>query len=447
MYDLESENRGENVLLVGVGHNPWSEENSLEELAQLSKTAGANVLEKIFQRRKRMDPATFVGKGKALELKEISEALEIDALIFDDDLTPSQGRNLEEIMERKVLDRSELILDIFAQHARTKEAKIEVELAQLYYRLPRLVGKGIDLSRLGGGIGTRGPGEQKLEVDRRRIRERINHLKKRLIEVEKSKAIQRKGRENLFRIAIVGYTNAGKSTLMNRLTQARIRVEEGLFSTLDSTTRRLEFGDLNSSVSPAESKTEGSGSAGGGILDPSPRISHSNRVLITDTVGFIRKLPHHLITSFHSTLQEAVEADLRIHLVDSSHPDALGQMETAREILEQLGCLDKPILYVFNKIDRADFSVVKKFLEVYHPSCAVSSLHGDGIEELMERMIQEMETCFVEKEILLPSEKRWLLSKINRLGEVLETVWMDGKLRIKVRMRREQLEGIMKSIK
>ncbi|MCH7761517.1 GTPase HflX [candidate division TA06 bacterium] len=459
MYDLEATNRRERVLLVGVGRDPWAEENSLEELARLAKTAGTEVVETVFQRRKRMDTATFVGKGKAFELKEISETLKIDALIFDDDLTPAQGRNLEEIFERKVIDRSELILDIFVQHARTKEAKIEVELAQLYYRLPRLVGKGITLSRLGGGIGTRGPGEQKLEVDRRRIRERISHLKKELKGVERSKALQRKGRENLFRIALVGYTNAGKSTLMNRLTQAEVKVEEGLFSTLDSTTRRLEIGIWNSSASQADpargwgegnrggGKAEGSGSAGRGTPHSTLQLPHPKRVLITDTVGFIRKLPHHLITSFHSTLQEAVEADLRLHLVDVSHPDVLGQMETAQGILEHLGCLEKSILYVFNKIDRADTLVVEKFLATYQPSCAISAIHGDGMEGLEEAMIHEMDSHFVEREILLLPGQTRLLSQVYQLGEVVERSWLDGKVRLKVRMRKENFEGFMKSLK
>jgi GTP-binding protein HflX len=438
MFDLESERRGERVLLVGAGSGSayrGSEENTLEELAQLARTAGAEVVERVFQRRRRMDPSTFVGKGKVSELKEVSESLDIEAFIFDDDLSPTQGRNLEELLDRKVIDRSELILDIFAQHARTQEAKIEVELAQLYYRLPRLVGKGIALSRLGGGIGTRGPGEQKLEVDRRRIRERISRLKKKLVEVEKSKMIQRKGRENFFRIALVGYTNSGKSTLMNRLTQAQVKIEEGLFSTLDSTTRRLEYGMRGPNVGTSQS---------------SVRYPYSSKILITDTVGFIRKLPHHLITSFHSTLQEAVEADLRLQIVDVSHPDARRQMETSLEILEELGCLEEPILFVFNKMDLADYSVVEKLLSAHQPSCAISALRGEGLDLLVEMVVREMESCFVETEILLPpapSEKRRLLSQIYRVGEVVETGWREGKVKVLVRLRKEHLEMILKSIK
>jgi GTP-binding protein HflX len=438
MFDLESERRGERVLLVGAGSGlayRGSEENTLEELAQLARTAGAEVVERVFQRRKRMDPSTFVGKGKVSELKEISESLDVDAFVFDDDLSPTQGRNLEEMLARKVIDRSELILDIFAQHARTQEAKIEVELTQLYYRLPRLVGKGVALSRLGGGIGTRGPGEQKLEVDRRRIRDRISHLKKKLVEVEKSKVIQRKGRENFFRIALVGYTNSGKSTLMNRLTQAQVKIEEGLFSTLDSTTRRLEYGIRSPDV---------------GAFQSSLRYPYSRKVLVTDTIGFIRKLPHHLITSFHSTLQEAVEADLRLQLVDVSHPDARGQMETSLEILEELGCLEEPILFVFNKTDLADYSVVEKLLSAHQPSCAISALRGEGLDLLIEMIVREMESCFVETEILLPSapsDKRRLLSQIYRVGEVVETGWRDGKMKVLVRLRKEHLEMILKSLK
>lgn len=345
----------EKVLLVGV-HFPyeekWEKIDSLEELENLSETAGVIVVEKILQNLQRPNSMSFIGKGKAQELRAISSSLDIDTLIFDEELSPSQVANLESITGRKVIDRTELILDIFAQHAHTKGAQIEVELTQLLYRLPRLTGKGIALSRLGGGIGTRGPGETKLETDRRRIMARVRTLKKELKNIEKAKGVQSKRRKGQRRIAIVGYTNAGKTSIMNALTHAGLKTDNQLFSTLDATTRVFMLND--------------------GI-----------KYLITDTVGFIRRLPHGVVSSFHSTLEEAIIADLRLHVVDVSHPYVELQISAGNGILEALSVAKEPSIYVFNKIDLAQDEV--GYLKRRFPnSIFTSAANGEGIEALKE---------------------------------------------------------------
>jgi GTP-binding protein HflX len=351
MYPTEETK--EKVLLVGV-HFPheekWEKIDSLEELKNLSKTAGVIVVESILQNLQRPNSRSFIGKGKAQELEIISSSLGIDTIIFDEELSPSQITNLQSITGRKVIDRTELILDIFAQHAHTKGAQIEVELTQLLYRLPRLTGKGIALSRLGGGIGTRGPGETKLETDRRRIRARIRTLRKELKNIEKAKRVQSKRRKGKRRVAIVGYTNAGKTSIMNAMTHAGLKIDNQLFSTLDATTRVFASDD-------------------------------GMRYLITDTVGFIRRLPHGLVSSFHSTLEEAVIADLRLHVVDVSHPYVELQIGAGNEILKALGVEKKPSIYVFNKIDLAQDEV--GYLKRRFPnSVFTSATNGKGIDAL-----------------------------------------------------------------
>ncbi len=354
----------ERAFLVGVllpYEEKWEKIDSLNELESLCRTAGAEVVGRTLQRRDRINPAFFIGKGKAEELRKIADELNIDLFVFDDELSPAQVRNLEEVTGRKIIDRTELILDIFAQHAKTRAAKIEVELTQLKYRLTRLTGKGIELSRLGGGIGTRGPGEKKLEVDRRKIKERIRTLQKKLKDIERQREIQSKRRKEVKRIAIVGYTNAGKTTLMNRLTHSNLYTDDKLFATLDATTRRLILPD--------------------GI-----------KAVITDTIGFIRRLPHGLISSFHSTLQEAIEADLRLHVIDASHPRVELQIMAGNEILEALGVADKPTLYVFNKIDK-DRENVPYLKRNYPDAVFVSALTGEGIDELKERICEMLKKC------------------------------------------------------
>ncbi len=361
----------ERVFLVGVlgkYDKRWEKMDLLDELAALVKTAEGEVIERILQRRKRLEPRFFIGKGKAQELAQIAQELDINTFVFDEELTGTQLRNLEEITERKVIDRTELILDIFAKHARSKASKIEVELTQLKYRLSRLTGKGITLSRLGGGIGTSGPGEKKLEIDRRRIRDHIKALEKLLKSIELSKQTQSSQRKSLFRIAIVGYTNAGKSTLMNRLTHSDLLVENKLFSTLDSTTRTFYL--HNSKL---------------------PNYNSQLKILLTDTVGFLRKLPHGLIASFKSTLQEAVEANLRIYVVDMSHPNCELQLLAGNKILEELGVREKPIIYIFNKIDR-NYDLMTVFKEKYPDAIFMSALKDKNFDLLKQKILSFLQS-------------------------------------------------------
>jgi GTP-binding protein HflX len=419
MYDLEEEGRKrERVLLVGTGPKSQREQiiESLEELAMLASTAGAVVLEKILHVREKPDAATMIGRGKAALIERIRKGLSVDTVVFDQELSPAQIRNLETIVGAKILDRTELILDIFALHARTKEAKTEVELAQYQYRLPRLTGKGIDLSRLGGGIGTRGPGEKKLEVERRRIRDRMKRLKDELASVEKSREVQRRRRRSAFRVALTGYTNAGKSTIMNGLTDAGVKTEKALFTTLDSTTRILEF-------------------------------SSGKNALITDTVGFIRKLPHHLVASFRSTLEEAVEADLRLRVVDASHPEFQSHLDAGSAVLNSLGCLDKPSILVFNKIDRLLDRGILQALSSRYPGCmCVSALTGEGMVSLLSALEAEMEREMVECAFRLPLQDGRLKSRIYELGEIFNTSFRNDYLQLEARMHRADFEKAKKLV-
>jgi GTP-binding protein HflX len=322
------------------------------------------VVDRLIQRRGRIHPATFLSKGKLEELREKCATLEADVALFDDDLSPAQVRNLEKQLEVRVVDRSELILDIFARRARTRESRLQVELAQLQYTLPRLVHMWQHLGRLGGGIGTRGPGETQLEVDRRRARERIGKLKVALEQVERERETQRKSRRREFRVALVGYTNAGKSTLFNALTRADVRTEDRLFATLDATTRRM-------SGAPAPGER--------------PRA-----ILITDTVGFIRKLPHHLVASFRSTLTETLEADLLLVMADAADPEFPAQLAEVERVLDDLGAGGRPRLLVFNKIDRVTGDEDVMGLAVRYPGAlTVSARTGEGIDTLRARLLAE----------------------------------------------------------
>ena len=345
--------RTERALLVGHAARDRDGETagSLDELELLADTAGARVSDRVVQRRGTVNPATFIGKGKLAEVKTRVHATDADMVIFDDDLSPAQVRNLEKELARKVVDRSELILDIFARRARTRESRLQVELAQLEYALPRLTGMWKHLERQAGGIGTRGPGETQLETDRRLVRERIATLKRELAAVERERETQRSRRRREFRAAIVGYTNAGKSTLFNRLTRAGVLVENRLFATLDSTTRRL--------VAPDRTV-----------------------VLVTDTVGFIRKLPHHLVASFHSTLVEAIEADLLLHVVDASDPLFRRRMAAVEQVLEKILVEPRPTTLVFNKADLVDEEVAAGLRAEYRESFVVSARTGEGFSEL-----------------------------------------------------------------
>uniref|UniRef100_A0A7V3ZYS6 GTPase HflX n=1 Tax=candidate division WOR-3 bacterium TaxID=2052148 RepID=A0A7V3ZYS6_UNCW3 len=364
MYSI-SEKKPEKALLVGVctsSQERWHELDRLEELQKLAEAAGANVFEKILQIRPSYDPAYLIGKGKAFEIQNICEQFGIDVVIFDQDLSPSQVRNLEQIIKCKIIDRTELILDIFAQHAETLEAKIQVELAQLLYRLPRLAGKGIDLSRLGGGIGTRGPGEKKLEVDRRKIKDRINHLKRELEEIEKTRELHYRRRREIYKVTLVGYTNSGKSSIMNLLTKSNLPVEDKPFSTLDATTRIMYQKVL-----------------------PKP-------VVVSDTVGFIEDIPHHLIASFKATLGVAREADVLIHVIDITNEPIDKKIQTVESVLSDIGCGDKPIIKVFNKTDLViEKNVIERLRSNYPDALFVSAKLKMGIEELKNEIIRRFQ--------------------------------------------------------
>ena len=349
--------RPERAMLVGhAGRDGAALERSLDELALLADTAGARVLSTVIQRRGVVHPATFIGKGKLEELKTVTGQLEAEVAIFNDDLSPPQVRNLERALALKVVDRSELILDIFARRARTRESRLQVELAQLEYTLPRLTGLWKHLERQAGGIGTRGPGETQLEVDRRRVRERLAVLKRELKAVERERETQRRRRRREFRAALVGYTNAGKSTLFNALTRSQVFVEDRLFATLDATTRQM--------------------------------VSRERTVaLVTDTVGFIRKLPHHLVASFRSTLSEAVEADLLLLVVDAADPDFRRHMVAVEGVLEEILVTPRPTLIVFNKADRlADPALAQGLRAEFPGSLVVSARTGAGLDEVRARV-------------------------------------------------------------
>jgi GTP-binding protein HflX len=371
VHEIKKDEKPERVLLVGTARTPsgrWDAADRLDELGLLSETAGAQVFEKMLQIRNRPDPAYYVGKGKAQELKAIAHEFEVDSLVFDAPLSPSQNKNLQDLTGLKVVDRNELIMDIFAQHAKTAEAKIQVELAQLNYRLPRLRGRGIELSRLGGGIGTRGPGEQKLEVDRRRIGERIAMLKRTLEKIEKSKKIQRKRRQNVLKLSLVGYTNTGKSSLMNVLTKSKVRVEDKLFATLDATTRVFPIPGLGA------------------------------RTLLSDTVGFIEDLPPELVASFRATLGVVREADLLLHVIDVSHPRNLERIHIVDQVLEDIECQDIPVVRVFNKTDLlVNQAVVERTASKFPGSAFISARTRKGVAGLKRTIEERIRTILREK--------------------------------------------------
>ncbi len=354
----------ERAILVGlqlVSQSETEVKNSLSELELLLQTAGGQAVAKVIQKKEAPSPRTYIGSGKAQELSAMAKRLQADLIVFDDELSPTQQRNLEELIDLKIIDRTTLILDIFAQHAHSKAGKLQVEMAQLNYRLPRLRGRGVDLSRLGGGIGTRGPGETKLEVDRRRIQERIQKIKKLLQNLEKQRETQRKKRKKeTVRVSIVGYANAGKSTLLNRLTTGGAAVADQLFVTLDSLTRQLYFKDTAKAV-------------------------------ISDTVGFIQKLPTQLVAAFHSTLQEVVEADFLIHLVDASSPDYQKKIEVVNRILEEIGAGEHQRLLVFNKIDLLSEKERQELKRKHPESILISALNNKGLKELKEKITEEIE--------------------------------------------------------
>ena len=410
----------ERALLINVcwkdrGYkDPWPPEDSARELRELAESGGVRVLEEYTLTQDRPRPARLIGKGKAEELQGLAAALKSEVVIFGEDLSPGQQRNLEEALGVKVIDRTQLILDIFAQRAHSQEGKVQVELAQLQYLLPRLIGKGILLSRLGGGVGTRGPGEQKLEIDRRRIRDRISRLRKELGEIARRRGVARSKREEeqVPVISLIGYTNAGKSTLLNALTSSEVFTEDLLFATLDPTTRRLRL--------------------------PSGRV-----VLATDTVGFIQKLPPTVVAAFRATLEELEEADLLLHVLDVSHPEVRQQRQVVEQTLRRLGLDQKPCVLVLNKVDqlgipppdlipRAEAGgaplrdasgpfVWPESLGQEEPWVAVSALRGWGLDELQRALQTALETDMVDLRACIPFDRGDLLRQAQEMGSLRTT--------------------------
>jgi GTPase len=405
----------EKIVLVGVTlppDGPDDTEAGLDELAALVDTAGADEVGRIVQRRARPDPPTFVGKGKAEELRELALLTDCDTVVFDNELTPAQQFNLEKLLGRTAIDRTAVILDIFAQNASSVEGKAQVELAQLQYRLPRLRGRGKALSQQAGGmsgaggarIGTRGPGETQLETDRRRLVRRIHKLEADLRDISRHRDTQRKARKRgrQHQVAIVGYTNAGKSTLLNRLTDAGVLVEDRLFATLDATTRRLD-------------------------------LPGGESVLCTDTVGFIRKLPHQLVQAFQSTLQVAADADLLVHVVDASAHDPRGNIDAVRSVLADIGAGEVPELLAFNKAD-LDRDEADRLAAAHEGSVAFSAHTGAGLEALLRTVADRLRVLTNVVELAIPYERGDVLAAVHREGEVLVEQAAEGAMRLRARI-------------
>ncbi len=411
----------EKAIIIGVNllHADRREvEESLDELALLAETAGAQVVRRVVQERGRLDPAFYIGQGKASHLASEAESLNVDLIIFDDDLSPAQVRNLERVTKVKIVDRSGLILDIFARRARSKEAKIQVELAQLQYLLPRLTRQWSHLSRQVGGIGVRGPGETQLEVDRRQVQNRITNLRRALNRIEKSRKTQRKRRSSMFRVALVGYTNSGKSTLLNRLSEVpSAYVGNRLFATLDPMTR---------------------------VID----LSSHQRALLTDTVGFIKKLPPHLIASFHSTLEEAVESDVLLHVVDAFRPRFEEQIITVENILDGLQMAEKPTILVLNKSDLVtNLKSLSRIQERYPGGIFTSALNGWGIDKLRGAITGLLRQHRVEVRLRIPLRETQLLSWVHRVGDILSEVCQDNEVLIQAHLNQRDANKLSEAVR
>ncbi len=394
MFEIQAKHRPERALLVGLeqeGTNKWDLADSLAELRELASSAGAQVVDTVTQKLHSPTAPYYIGKGKAESIKQSFQDQQVTSVIFDNELSPAQGRNLEHLFNRKVLDRTQLILDIFAQRARSREGRLQIELAQLQYLLPRLTRMWTHLSRQSGGIGTRGPGETQLEVDRRRVQERIARLERELVTVRKVRTTQREGRRrHQWPVAaVVGYTNAGKSTLLNLLTGAAVLAENRLFATLDPTTRSIT-------------------------------LPNRQRMLLTDTVGFLRKLPHQLIESFKATLEEVSEADLLIHVVDLSHPRVDEHIEAVNEVVKDLGAFGKETLMVFNKIDAASREAVAAYEARYPKSVSISARTGEGVSALVHALERDVTSWRLNRRFVLPLRESALIAEIHRVGHVLE---------------------------
>jgi GTP-binding protein HflX len=370
----------------------WDHAESLQELGELVKSAGGEVVDTAIQRRESPTAAYYIGPGKANELATLCKKENVGTVIFNNELSPAQSRNLEKIFERKILDRTQLILDIFAQRAKSKDGKLQIELAQLQYLLPRLTGMWTHLSRQSGGIGTRGPGETQLEVDRRRVTERIARLSRELDEVRQQRTTQRQGRlrQHWPIVSLVGYTNAGKSTLLNRMTRSEVYAADQLFATLDPTTRQFV-------------------------------LPNKQKLLLTDTVGFLKQLPHHLIESFKATLEEVAEADLLLHVVDLSHPLFEQQMAAVQQVLEELNAWGKQMIVVFNKVDRvANPALVENVLHANPGSVAISAVTGEGMDQLLSEIETRVKSWRLRVKLVLPNHLTALVAELHRLGRVLD---------------------------
>ena len=407
----------ERAILIGMewGRNDslWTVDDSLEELKQLADTAGATVIKKFIQKRPKPDPAFFIGRGKVQELALYAQQENIDLCIFDDELSPAQQRNIESVMGIRILDRTALILDIFAQRARTNEGKLQVELAQLQYTLPRIMGKGLMLSRLGGGIGTRGPGETKLEVDRRRIRDRIAFIKDQIEKVKAVRSLHRSKRKknNVFEVSLVGYTNAGKSTLLNTLTNSDIYAKDQLFATLDPTTRQLT-------------------------------LPNKQEIIITDTVGFIQRLPHQLIAAFRSTLEVVTEADLLVHVIDVSHELYKEQAAAVHEVLKEIGAETKPVITVYNKIDKLPpDSKLADRLALEEDTVCISAAKKLNLESLQQMIETHLKSKAVEVTLCIPYAETAKAAQLHETANVLEQEYTENGAVMKVILPVEDLEA------
>lgn len=407
----------ERAILIGMewGRNDslWTVDDSLEELKQLADTAGATVIKKFIQKRPKPDPAFFIGRGKVQELALYAQQENIDLCIFDDELSPAQQRNIESVMGIRILDRTALILDIFAQRARTNEGKLQVELAQLQYTLPRIMGKGLMLSRLGGGIGTRGPGETKLEVDRRRIRDRIAFIKDQIEKVKAVRSLHRSKRKknNVFEVSLVGYTNAGKSTLLNTLTNSDIYAKDQLFATLDPTTRQLT-------------------------------LPNKQEIIITDTVGFIQRLPHQLIAAFRSTLEVVTEADLLVHVIDVSHELYKEQAAAVHEVLKEIDAETKPVITVYNKIDKLPpDSKLADRLALEEDTVCISAAKKLNLETLQQMIETHLKSKAVEVTLCIPYAETAKAAQLHETANVLEQEYTENGTVMKVILPVEDLEA------
>ena len=408
---FENEIRPQRAMLVALDTGEYDAEASLAELEELTRTAGADPVLTLSQKRPAPDTATCIGSGMVEQTAELCEKEEIDLLIFDRELTPTQIRNLEKACNVRVIDRTTLILDIFAQRARSKEGKLQVELAQLRYLLPRLAGQGTALSRLGGGIGTRGPGETKLETDRRHIRRRIGNLKEQLKDVEAAREVidRRRKKDGTVTVALVGYTNAGKSTLMNQLTQARVLAEDKLFATLDPTARAL-------------------------------KLPCGKTVMLIDTVGLIRRLPHHLVEAFKSTLEQAATADILLNVCDASSGEAREHLEVTNTLLQELGAAGHPVIPVLNKWDAVEDPEMAPRLP---GAVRISALTGEGIDKLLAAIEENLPEKTFPVELLLPFSKTGLAAKLREEGAVLQEEYVPEGLRLSAQVD-QRLYGLVK---